>query len=149
MLIPGDAGQVLRKFTSGEGAACRSRRNRHPRGSHLTAGDEELDTATILGASRRCEYALIEQAFLTGGYAHFVFLWRRSWSHRRRVDLPPGAEAISPLSRPVGQHLKQPFVRENRSEDTARRPRVGEELRLPLTGRGWSTNRSSTNCINR
>ena len=51
----------------------------------------------------------------------------------------PWAEAISPLSRPVGQHLSKPFARENRSEDTARKPRVGEELRLPLTGRGWST----------
>ena len=109
MLVPGDAGQMLRKFTSGKGRHAAQRRNRHPRGSHLTAGDEELDTARVLGASRRYEYALIEQAFLTGGHAHFVFLWRRSWS---QVDLPPGAEAISPLSRPVGQHLSKPFERE-------------------------------------
>jgi hypothetical protein len=60
-----------------------------------------------------------------------------------------GAEAISPLSRPVGQHLSKPFARETEVKIQPEDHALGKKLRLPLTGRGWSTNRSSTNCINR
>ena len=69
--------------------------------------------------------------------------------HRWRLDLPLELKRYRLFHARLGSIQASRLHGKNRSEDTARRPRVGEELRLPLTGRGWSTNRSSTNCIKR
>src|ERR1700733_4994262 len=59
--------------------------------------------------------------------------------HRRRLDLPLELKRYRLFHARLGSISASRLHGKNRSEDTARRPRVGEELRLPLTGRGWST----------
>jgi hypothetical protein len=59
--------------------------------------------------------------------------------HRRRLDLPLELKRYRLFHARLGSISASRLHGKNRSEDTARRPRVGEELRLPLTGRGCST----------